>query len=476
MVHSAFMVGAFQRQQRNVLACVLFWLGVNCCAAPALAQSGQNTDPDLKVAGASAQLGLGGGFFPNAWSELRLEAHAPGAYRLELQTAEGVRNGRSTVRALLEVEDGPGVRSSRLRLPLFSVSPVHLRLVGPGGENKVVLEPFESGLILSNSSEAGLDSGTGQSLRSRLEVYGPDLRPDPALWLGANQLRLSANATPVSESLALAWLAAGGQIQAGAGTPGMERVPSGSLGLGSFAPDALGQNSRKDGTTKRINLNRIALAFEPSAPIITWPGSRYGFWALGAFIACLIAWRFGQSQPNVVLSSAVIAVVFGLIGMLAWRPSLETQSSKRLLIGTGGWGLELQVKDVPVVKPGEVRLEVGARPMLETAGTRTYLSDATVLTKPAWSRVRYWLPPTARVVPLRIQAGQMSHSIPEPLQDVFVVGFGLQEPMTAGLSRKVKKLETRLPQGLEALIELLPDGAVIARTKLAVYVALPEGS
>jgi hypothetical protein len=170
----------------------------------------------------------------------------------------------------------------------------------------------------------------------------------------------------------------------------------------------------------------------------------------------------------------VIATVFGLIGMVAWNPSIEAQSSKRLLIGTGGWGLELQIKDVPVLKAGEVRLEAGARPILETVGTRTYLSDATVLTKPAWSRVRYWLPPKARFIPLRVQTGQVLHSIPEALQDLFVVGFGLQEPMAAGLKRNIKKLETRLPQGLEALIELLPNGAVIARTKLAVYVALPE--
>jgi hypothetical protein len=479
MFNFAFAVGAFRHLRRCCLTlCLLAGSGVLGSGTLAQSASSIGGEPDLKIAGASAQLGLGGGFFINAWSELRLEAHAPGAYRLELETSEGVRNVRNRIRAVLEVEDAPGVRSSHLRLPLFSASPVHLRLIGPGGERKTVLEPFEPGLILTNSLSndltnslsSGLDGHfeKEQSNRARFEVYGPDLQSDPALWLGANELRLSPNANPVSEALALAWLAAGGWIVAPEGTPGLERVAAGRFGLGSF--------NFKDGLAKRVNLQRIALALEPQAPSITWPGSRYGFWALGAFMACLIAWRFGQHQVKVVLSSAVIAVALGAVGMIAWTPSVEAQSVKRALIGSGGWGLELSVHDVPTLKSGELRLEPGARPILETFGARIYLADATVVKKPAWSRVRYWLPPKARAVPLRVRNGQIEHQIREPLQDVFVVGFGLQEPMMAGVSRSIKQLETRLPQGLEGLIDLLPTGTVIARTRLAVYVALPEDS
>jgi hypothetical protein len=464
----AFSVGAFRHLWRCCLAVCLL-----VSTSHGLAQSDAriNSEPDVKVAGASAQLGLGGGFFINAWSELRLEAHAPGSYRLELETAEGVRNGRNQIRALLEVEDGPGVRSSHVRVPLFSASPVRLKLIGPGGESKALLEPFESNLVLSN----GLESIAAN--RARLEVYGPDLQPDPALWLGANELRLSANANPVSEPLALAWLAAGGRIVTADDTPGLERVPPGLFGLGAFnSSSSAARDSADAGVTKRVNLQRIALALEPSAPSITWPGSRYGFWALGAFMACVIAWRFGQRQPKLVLSSAVIAVLFGVVGMFAWTPSVQAKSVKRALIGSGGWGLEVLVKDVPILKSGPVRLEPSARMILEVVGSRTYLVDATVLQKPAWSRVRYWLPPKARAVPLRVREGRIEHSIREPLQDLFVVGAGLQEPFAAGATRKIQKLETRLPQGLEALIDLLPNGTVIARTGLAMYVALPEDS
>jgi hypothetical protein len=465
MFNFAFVVGAFRRRWPVLLAGTILLLG-----SSGFAQSSPSisSEPDLKIAGASAQLGLGGGFFLNAWSELRLEVHAPGSYRLELETSEGVRNGRNQIRALLEVEDTPGVRSSHVRVPLFSASPVRLKLIGPGGKSKTVLEPFESNLILSNSLDVNLEKGA--SNRERLEVYGPDLQPDPALWLGASELRLSANANPVSEPLALAWLAAGGQIIAPEGTPGLERVPPGLFGLGSLG------SRGADNLVKRVNLQRIALALEPVAPAITWPGLRYGFWAFGAFLACVIAWRFGQRQPKVVLSSAVIAVLFGVIGMIAWTPSVQAKSVKRALIGSGGWGLELSVQDVPTLKSGELRLEPGARPILETFGARTYLADATVVKKPAWSRVRYWLPPKARAVPLRVRAGRIEHQIKEPLQDLFVVGFGLQEPFAAGATRKIQKLETRLPQGLEALIDLLPNGSVIARTNLAIYVALPEDS
>jgi hypothetical protein len=466
MFNLAFVVGAFRRRWPHLLACVCLLFGLNMFCSSVMAESSPSIsgDPDVTVAGASAQLGLGGGFFLNAWSELRLEAHAPGAYRLELETSEGTRNGRNQIRAVLEVEDAPGVRSSHLRVPLFAASPVRLKLIGPGGERKTVLEPFEPGLVLSNGAE-GVPVN-----RERLEVYGPDLQPDPALWLGSNELRLSANANPVSEPLALAWLAAGGRIIAPNGTPGLGRVPTGLFGLGS-----LGSRGADD-LIKRVNLQRIALALEPAAPVISWPGLRYGLWALGAFLACVIAWRFGQHQPKVVLSSAVTAVLFGVVGMIAWTPSVQAKSVQRALIGSGGWGLELTVADVPTLKSGELRLEPGARPILETFGPRTYLADATVIKKPAWSRVRYWLPPKARAVPLRVRAGKIEHSIKEPLQELFVVGFGLQEPMLAGVSRGVKKLETRLPQGLEALIDLLPNGSVIARTNLAIYVALPEDS
>ena len=479
MFNFAFRLGAFRRRwppiQSGLLACNLMTCSL-LLGSSVVAQSGPSigSEADLKMVGASAQLGLGGGFFLNAWSELRLEAHAPGAYRLELETSEGVRNGRNQIRALLEVEDAPGVRSSHVRVPLFGASPVRLKLIGPGGERKTVLEPFESGLLLSN----GLESGPGvvSSIQPRLEVYGPDLQPDPALWLGSSELRLSANANPVSEPLALAWLAAGGRIIAPEGTPGLERVPTGLFGLGS-----LGSPGATDGPLKRVNLQRIALALEPTAPALSWPGLRYGLWALGAFMACVIAWRFGQHQPKVVLSSAVIAVLFGVVGMVAWTPNVQAKSVKRALIGSGGWGLELSVQDVPTLKSGELRLEPSARLIFQnddlgTFGPRTYLADATVVKKPAWSRVRYWLPPKARTVPLRMRNGRIEHQIKEPLQDLFVVGFGLQEPMLAGVSRNVKKLETRLPQGLEALIDLLPNGSVIARTNLAIYVALPEDS
>jgi hypothetical protein len=469
MFDFAFAWGAF----RHLWRCwfVLCLVGLSVFGSSGFAQSSPiiSGDPDLKIAGASAQLGLGGGFFLNAWSELRLEAHAPGSYRLELETSEGVRNGRNQIRALLEVADAPGVRSSHVRVPLFSASPVRLKLVGPNGESKTVLEPFESGLVLSNSAD-GVPSN-----RQRLEVYGPDLQPDPALWLGSSELRLSASANPVSEPFALAWLAAGGQIVAPDGTPGLERVPSGLFGLGSLG--SLGSlDSLNVAAVKRVNLQRMALALEPAAPVITWPGLRYGLWALGAFVACLIAWRFGQQQPKVVLSSAVIAVMLGVVGMIAWKPDVQAKSLKRALIGSGGWGLELTVQDVPTLKSGELRLEPGARPIFETFGPRTYLHDATVVKKPAWSRVRYWLPPKARAVPLRVRAGRIEHQIKEPLQDLFVVGFGLQEPFAAGATRKIQKLETRLPQGLEALIDLMPNGTVIARTNLAIYVALPEDS
>jgi hypothetical protein len=464
----AFSVGAFRHLWRCwIVSCLLY---LNLLGSGGFAQSG-NSEPDVKVIGASAQLGLGGGFFINAWSELRLEAHAAGSYRLELETAEGVRNGRNQIRALLEVADGPGVRSSHVRVPLFSASPVRLKLIGPGGESKALLEPFESGLVLSNSLE-GISAN-----QARFEVYGPDLQPDPALWLGANELRLGANANPVSEPLVLAWLAAGGRIVAADDTPGLERVPPGLFGLGAFNSSSAGARDSADaGVTKRVNLQRIALALEPAVPSITWPGSRYGFWALGAFLTCVIAWRFGQRQPKLVLSSAMIAVLFGVVGMFAWTPSVQAKNVKRALIGSSGWGLQVIVSDVPVLKSGQVRLEPSARPILETVGPRTYLAAATVLTKPAWSHVRYWLPPKARAVPLRVREGRIEHNIREPLQDLFVVGFGLQEPFAAGATRKIQKLETRLPQGLEALIEVLPSGSVIARTRLAVYVALPEGS
>jgi hypothetical protein len=475
MFNFAFVVGAFRRRWPVLLAGIGLLLGSNMFGSSGFAQSEPSisSETDLKVAGASAQLGLGGGFFINAWSELRLEAHAPGAYRLELETSEGVRNGRNQIRALLKVEDAPGVRSSHVRVPLFSASPVRLKLVGPGGESKTLLEPFESDLVLSNSLDVNLEEGA--SNRERLEVYGPDLQPDPALWLGSSELRLSANANPVSEPLALAWLAAGGRIVVPEGTPGLERVPPGLFGLGSLGARGA------DGLVKRVNLQRFALALEPAAPTISWPGLRYGLWTLGAFMACVIAWRFAQQQPKVVLSSAVIAVMLGMVGMIAWKPEVQTLSGKSALIGSGGWGLELTVQDVPTLKSGELRLEPSARLILqnhnlETFGPRTYLVDATVVKKPAWSRVRYWLPPKARAVPLRVRAGKIEHSIKEPLQDLFVVGFGLQEPMLAGVSRSVQKLETRLPQGLEALIDLLPNGSVIARTNLAIYVALPEDS
>jgi hypothetical protein len=105
---------------------------------------------------------------------------------------------------------------------------------------------------------------------------------------------------------------------------------------------------------------------------------------------------------------------------------------------------------------------------------RQYSSKETRLKLSGWQRVHYLLPPKASRIPIALVGNKLSNQSSQPLEQIFVRGYGRQEPLAAGASRQLesKTFETLPWDEYIDLIQILPDGAVIAKQNGVLLVAL----
>jgi len=452
-----------------LLSVVLAWLGLQAPARAAL------IEPDLRLPGAEARLGLGGGWWPGAWVELRLEASGPGRYVLRLEAEEGgLRTGLVPVSARLEVRDEPGVRVARLRVPLWSRRPARLTLEGPTGQRSARLEPypFEPAVAL-----AGGDGATGPAVGA-LGLQPSEVVPDPALWLARPSLTVSEPGLTPAPGGVLAWLAAGGTVLAPAGLAGLGALPVGvRVGLGRVEAGSAG--SRAPGTpVLAAGLEAVvAAAASPVGP----PERRspaLALWAGGVFLASLAVYSARRDDPRAAAWGGVAAAA-GLAGLFALAPRDGTQTAtSRLVLGASGWGLHTEIVSRRVLTAGTVLLPPEVRPLGPRA--RLFTVRGTEMAQPAWSSVTYWTPPTAGTLPLTARNGQIINTGRRVLDPVYVVGGGQQEPLGPGATRLVANGRAdEAPPGLERLAALLPEGSAVARLRDepgSVLVALPVGA
>jgi hypothetical protein len=442
--------------------------------AAALWSAAAAASPDLKVEGAEARLGAGGGFWPGAWATLRLEASGPGEYRLALRAQEGtLRGGLSAVTAVLNAPDRPGVREASLELPLVSRRPVYLTLQGPRGRAEVRLDPFPGTPAVAVSRRLGaVGSWRGESV---IEFGAADLDPDPALWLAGPTLVVQDGAVAPDATRVLAWLAGGGRVvPPAAGIAGLERVPRGAVGLGWLERD--GGDARPAERTPPD----LAAVMAAAAPRVAPPARRnalIGLWAAAGFLVCLGVYSARREEVLPTRWAALVAVLFGLAGAWALQPvRLSVEAARTVRIGALGWGVESTVATRLALTPLEADLPAGAR--LVTHIARRYEEGRVVVAQPAWQRVTYWTRPRAAAVPVVLEGERLSYGGERPLSWLYVVGAGPQEPVAPGRSQTLRRtLSTEAPADARDLIEALPQGAAVARdADGALIVALPAGA
>jgi hypothetical protein len=475
MLRPALPAQAHQPAPANlrVATLALIWhLATHLVMPPALALA----NPDVALPGASAQLGVGGGYWVGAWSELRLEASAPGAWSLELVTEEGrLRTGLSPVRARLEVPDAPVLRLAKLALPLTSRRPVQLLLRGPSGERRAQVLAFEGRPALVVSEQVGAIANVRGE--PALEVAASELSSDPASWLAGQSLVLAGGVLP-RNSQVLAALAGGAQVFSGqAGATTLARLPLGALGIGQHRPltalTAAPQPDKSSGQPgsdlrpdQRIEKLLRALADNPNAAPRFGPErpmAALGLWAVGGFLLALTAYSLRRNDQRVTLVAAAVALGFGLVGMVAWAPSQsERQWRSQVVIGARGWGASVElVNRVAWRKADVLALPAGVRFLAPIKPD--YRHNATLVVQKPWSQLSYWSKPKTALVPLRLQSDSQGLVVQatEDFQTLFVVGQGIQEPIKAGQRQRVQEVVPEITMNLFPIANALPLGSVV---------------
>jgi hypothetical protein len=404
----------------------------------------QTLEADLRLPGAEARLGWGGGFVSGAWSELRLTATGSEAYTVTLETNDGtLRSGLTPLTASLEVAAGTGVRSEVMLVPLFVKRPVKLTLKSSVGSQSVKLEPFSQ---IPEVNEAA---------------------SSPAAYLGG--AKLSGDLEPSAALVALA----GGALVAGAS--GLERLPQGVIGMG-----ALGLNARDldEGARGGRNLSPSALAnlagtFVTDAAPPPRASQGLALWCVAAFVALLALYSARRLDWRFSVAGGVIALVIGAVGFAALQPeAFHAERNQTVLIGARGWGLQLEVRSRFNTRGGEGRLEAGSQPL--EAIRRHYTQDGTRITVKPWSRLAYWTAPKAARVPLRVSSRWIENSGSERMENIYVVGHGLLEPMSATRRELGVATGAFAPQEYDAFSRLLPQGTAVAKLRDTIVIALPE--
>ena len=410
---------------------------------------------DLKLAGAEARLGWGGGYSSGAWSLLHLRVTGGDAYRLELRTQTGtLRSGLQPLTATLTVSAGAGVREQRLWLPLFTKRPVKLTL----------------------SSDAGANSATLQPLHVNAMVNEP--MDSPAAYLG--KPRVTGSLEPQQALTALA----GGAVLVLTDASGLERLPSGALGLGEL------QRSAKQARDRPLALQQIASSVVRTAQPPPRSSEGLAWWCAAAFVVTLGAYSARRLEGRVAVWGAGLMLTIGVTGWIALQASSSsaalstTDVEQEVLIGAGGWGLQMRVTSrfnataSPLSLPSSVYLL--SRPQLLDQTQPHYTQSATLIQANAWSNVSYWSTPTAARVPLRVKSSQLENSGTEALTDVYIVGTGALEPINAATQRPFNtssgsRFENSSPS-YGSLIRYLPLGSALARRGETLVIALPEPS
>jgi hypothetical protein len=396
----------------------------------------QTLEPDLTLPGAEVRLGWGGGFVSGAWSELTLTATGGDAYTATLETSDGtIRTGLKPIRARLEVAAGSGVRSETLLVPLFVKRPVKLTLQSALGTKSVKLEPF------AQTPDGNL------------------LASSPAAYLGG--VRVSGDLEP---SAALTALAGGASV-----TANLERLPSGALGLGDLQRETTGEAR----PTSSVTVGNLIAALAPDANPPERQSLALALWSVAAFIGVLGLYSARRLDARFSIAGAGLALVFGAVGFAALQTEAPfAERNQRVLIGAGGWGLSLTVWSRFNAQGGAQTLAVSAQTLEPME--RRYTKEATLLEVKPWSRFSYWNAPKAARVPLRVTKQWIENSASTRVENVFVVGHGLLEPISAVRRELGVATNVFAPQQYDDFARLLPEGSAIGTLEDTIVIALPE--
>jgi hypothetical protein len=411
---------------------VAFWLLLGMAWAQDSQQNGEQSGT-VRLPGAFAEIGWVGRFAVPGWIEFRLVASSADSYSATLETSEGkVLEGLTPISASLELPEGVGTREARVLVPLHSTRLVKITLQSATGSATARFEP--------NSTAFELD--------------GNRLPPDPGLYLSGQLIFGQLEPTQALPALA------GGAV--------LEEVPNklqkGNWGLGAVATPHTA-----------LRLLEVLPKFVPEV----LPPERHhpllAFWSVGVFVVLLGVYSLKRHDWRFALGLALCSAVLAGVGAWASAPKAPfTEAKKILLIGANGWGTRWEIVSRFSLRP-DWRLPASAMLLEQDRSIeRQYTQNHTQLKHSGWQKLSYLLPPKASRIPIRLVGNKLYNQSSQPLEQIFVRGYGRQEPLAAGASRQLetKTFETLPWDDYIDLMQTLPDGAVMAKQNGVLLVAL----
>jgi hypothetical protein len=390
-------------------------------------------DGTVRLPGAFAELGWQGKFSVPSWVEFRLVATGADAYSAKLETSEGkVWDGLTPITASLELTEGVGTREARVLVPLHSTRLVKITLSSATGSATARFEPSSTGL----------------------ELDGNRLPPDPGLYL-AGQLVLGQ----LEPENALPALAGGAVLE-----EAPNNLPKGNWGLGAVATPH-----------NPLRLLEVLPKFVPEALPPERRHTLLAFWSVSVFVVLLGMYSFKRHDWRFAVGLAMSSIVLAGVGAWASAPKeAYSEHKKTLLIGANGWGLRFELVSRFSLRSDWILPAHAMLLMQNRSIERQYTSQETRLVLSGWQRVNYLLPPKASRIPIALVGNTLTNQSSQPLEQIFVRGYGRQEPLAAGASRQLeaKTFETLPWDEYLDLMQILPDGAVMAKQNGVLMIAL----
>ncbi len=427
-------------------------------------------------------LGVAGQPVAEAWNQLRLELRDAPPATLTLQIDQGtLRSGEVPLTITHAVRGGAGIsifertiflpRFARLTWRLATTDRVLASGSLPGRE--VDTRPLD--LLLSGAPGAyrsAYEGAVGPGARL-VDVAATDLPTEPAAYDGVRSLLIDGTAAaPRLEAVAAA--AAGGAVV-------VLRGP-----LPSSHSDLLlllgGAEATRLGAGAVLHVEADAQAAVEAMAALQMPGRE-------ALLAALLAEPLvrpdapvRQLQVALVLAAYALATLLllrwagtpglvaalalaGTLSLVGWRllrpaaPQLEGQLT--LALAGDGLALESGASELLTMPRATLNLSGHRRPLRPTP----YLVDdgGTHVQLERWRAVMFEAAPTLSESPLVFTGASVGNVGRQPVFDLTVVGTGPVGDLPPGAATPTPTESGAWPR-YEALIPLLPDGAVVGRS------------
>lgn len=422
----------------------------------------------------SLELGFDGAVVAERWNPLKVTTRDVTSAQLILSLDQGtLREGESLAVYSADLNAGGGVAvfEDDLYLPTWRSLGWRVvesdKVIASGSLDRRSLDPRPLNLVVSAAPSRWRDAFGAEA---RVMTVPPSILPERlASFDGVSSLVIDGSASAPNLETVLAAATAGARVIL------VEPLPASHAALVSLADTQarLGAGgfyqTNKDGVAALVNAPSLptkVLATELLTPTLSenpeLPAQLPLLIASGAYLLIIVILVRLAGAPGLVASVA-LAILASLVAWSYLRPTTaQSIQGRSLLVGSGGLARRDDVRTVFTLPRTTLTLPAAARPLEPVP--HTYGPDSFELALNRWASEAFFLKPYVNEASLRWDRGELLNTSAQTLRDVYVKGLGPQGALGPDESlTPMTNEDAVLPDAYEGLLELLPEGAALAR-------------